>query len=117
MKVTVDPLDLKCILLAVPPDVLTKGGEVDAYGRLWGAATRTGHPGKKKATVMYRLVCTQNPNDKIAVIKCLRAMFGLGLKEAKDIVDAGGAFSLPADRTLAWCTEKAGENGCTVNKV
>ena len=51
---------------------------------------------EEKTTV--NVVLTSAGSAKIAVIKVVRELTGLGLKEAKDIVDAGGTVKENVDR-------------------
>ena len=122
MKVTVDPDDLKRLLIAIHPSSLTDTA-LNAYGRLWGAAMRreaTAYRTRSvaKAPKRYRIFNTARPDDKIAAIKCMRALFALGLKEAKDIVDSNTGFELPPGHDLDIVTWIAREqHSCTVAEV
>jgi len=77
-----------------------------------GAAADAGAD-DEKTTV--NVVMTSAGQAKIAVIKVVRDLTGLGLKEAKDLVDAGGVIKENLDRPAAEdMKKKLEEAGATV---
>ena len=51
--------------------------------------------------MLYEVITISGGAKKIAVIKEVRAITGLGLKEAKDLVDNGGAIKEGASKEEA----------------
>jgi ribosomal protein L7/L12 len=101
MKVLVDTNDLITMLNHIVlsnPDQET----VFAFARIGMAAQRTPRPCTKKVADPNAKIKARVREvgqmagvfvNKIAAIKELRAMFFYGLKESKDIIDAGGVFT------------------------
>lgn len=87
------------VTAAAPVAVAVAGGEVAA------AEEKT----------EFDVVLTSGGANKIAVIKEVRAITGLGLKEAKDLVDNGGAIKEGASKEEAESIkEKLTAAGATV---
>lgn len=57
--------------------------------------------GEEEGPSSFDVVVTSAGASKIAVIKIIREITGLGLKEAKDIADNGGKVKEGADKTEA----------------
>ena len=72
------------------------GGAVMMAGPAGGAAA----PAEEEKTE-FDVVLTDAGANKINVIKEVRAITGLGLKEAKDLVEAGGKVKEGANKTDA----------------
>ncbi|WP_112872958.1 50S ribosomal protein L7/L12 [Paracoccus endophyticus] len=72
------------------------GGAVMMAGPAAGAAA----PAEEEKTE-FDVVLTEAGANKINVIKEVRAITGLGLKEAKDLVEAGGKVKEGANKTDA----------------
>ena len=72
------------------------GGAVMMAGPAGGAAA----PAEEEKTE-FDVVLTEAGANKINVIKEVRAITGLGLKEAKDLVEAGGKVKEGANKTDA----------------
>lgn len=83
MKVTVDHKDLNLILDLLPPFSQINGQNREAVMRVVSAASRGMVPVRHEVYVAIG-------ENKIAAIRFIRAVFGMGLKEAKDAVEAIG---------------------------
>lgn len=89
------------------------GAEVEALG------------GLHKDTRYEVILASVSPNNKIGAIKAVRAVTGLGLKEAKDLVDivAGGGMktivSVSQPTEVEFCRRELTAAGCamSVNEV
>ena len=67
---------------------VTAAAPVAAVGALPGGATGEGADAKAEEQTEFDVVLTSFGSQKIQVIKVVRAVTGLGLKEAKDLVEA-----------------------------
>ncbi len=67
---------------------VTAAAPVAAVGTLPAGATGEGADAKAEEQTEFDVVLTSFGSQKIQVIKVVRAVTGLGLKEAKDLVEA-----------------------------
>jgi large subunit ribosomal protein L7/L12 len=67
---------------------VTAAAPVAAVGALPAGATGEGADAKAEEQTEFDVVLTSFGSQKIQVIKVVRAVTGLGLKEAKDLVEA-----------------------------
>jgi large subunit ribosomal protein L7/L12 len=66
-----------------------------------GAAPAAGEEAAGEEQTEFNVILISGGAKKIAVIKEVRAITGLGLKEAKDLVDNGGAIKEGASKEEA----------------
>lgn len=91
--------------ISAAPVAVAAAGAAPAGGAEAGAAEKT----------KFNVVLTASGGQKIAVIKVVREITGLGLKEAKDVVDNNGTVLENVDKAKAEETKKAlEESGATV---
>lgn len=65
---------------------VTAAAPMMAMGAMPAAATDAGEAAQEKST--YDVIITEAGQQKIQVIKALKEVIGVGLKEAKELVDA-----------------------------
>ena len=85
----VDAVELKDILKDEYGIEPAAGGAVMVAGAAAGAGSADGASGEDEKTE-FNVVLKAAGDKKINVIKEVRTITGLGLKEAKDLVEAGG---------------------------
>ena len=85
----VDAVELKNILKDEYGIEPAAGGAVMVAGGAGGAGSADGGSGEEEKTE-FNVILKAAGDKKINVIKEVRTITGLGLKEAKDLVEAGG---------------------------
>ena len=85
----VDAVELKNILKDEYGIEPAAGGAVMVAGAAGGAGSADGASGAEEKTE-FNVILKAAGDKKINVIKEVRTITGLGLKEAKDLVEAGG---------------------------
>ena len=85
----VDAVELKNILKDEYGIEPAAGGAVMVAGAAGGAGSTDGASGEDEKTE-FNVILKAAGDKKINVIKEVRTITGLGLKEAKDLVEAGG---------------------------
>ena len=85
----VDAVELKNILKDEYGIEPAAGGAVMVAGAAGGAGSADGGSGEEEKTE-FNVILKAAGDKKINVIKEVRTITGLGLKEAKDLVEAGG---------------------------
>ena len=85
----VDAVELKNILKDEYGIEPAAGGAVMVAGAAGGAGSAEGASGEDEKTE-FNVILKAAGDKKINVIKEVRTITGLGLKEAKDLVEAGG---------------------------
>ena len=85
----VDAVELKNILKDEDGSEPAAGGAVMVAGAAGGAGSADGASGGEEKTE-FNVILKAAGDKKINVIKEVRTITGLGLKEAKDLVEAGG---------------------------
>ena len=85
----VDAVELKDILKDEYGIEPAAGGAVMVAGAAAGAGSADGASGEEEKTE-FNVILKAAGDKKINVIKEVRTITGLGLKEAKDLVEAGG---------------------------
>ena len=85
----VDAVELKNILKDEYGIEPAAGGAVMVAGAAGGAGSADGGSGEDEKTE-FNVILKAAGDKKINVIKEVRTITGLGLKEAKDLVEAGG---------------------------
>ena len=85
----VDAVELKNILKDEYGIEPAAGGAVMVAGAAGGAGSADGASGEDEKTE-FNVILKAAGDKKINVIKEVRTITGLGLKEAKDLVEAGG---------------------------
>ncbi|MFL2800079.1 MAG: 50S ribosomal protein L7/L12 [Paracoccaceae bacterium] len=85
----VDAVELKNILKDEYGIEPAAGGAVMVAGATGGAGSADGSSGEDEKTE-FSVILKAAGDKKINVIKEVRTITGLGLKEAKDLVEAGG---------------------------
>ena len=85
----VDAVELKDILKEEYGIEPAAGGAVMVAGAAAGAGSADGASGEDEKTE-FNVILKAAGDKKINVIKEVRTITGLGLKEAKDLVEAGG---------------------------
>jgi len=85
----VDAVELKNILKDEYGIEPSAGGAVMVAGAAGGAGSADGASGGEEKTE-FNVILKAAGDKKINVIKEVRTITGLGLKEAKDLVEAGG---------------------------